>query len=168
MLNEKQKVRYSPDIDDIKLAAIMGEMGGNCRKVTLQYMGSRLNMSAPAISGRLDKMIKKKFIKGITADINLKMVYPELTSGIIAIYLNHRADKRELKRFVESCVYVQKSYDGRDGSDYIFEITAPDWRRFNEVYHDLGALNSVDKVKVLATFGGGVEHHNHAELLHAV
>lgn len=168
MSNNMQRSNYSPDVEDIELATMMGKMGVNCRKITLTYLANKLNMSAPAVSCRIDRMVRSKFIKGFTADINLRMLYPDLTSGMLSVYLKHRSDKNEIHRFMRSCVYVQRSYDGRGSSDYILEVTAPNREIFNDVYHKIGALNSVENVEILATFSGGIDHHNQAELLPAV
>lgn len=168
MSNDIAKGLYNLDEEDIKLAAIMGRRGGNCRKVSLKSAATVLCMTPPAIADRLNKMVKKQFIQGFTADLNLRMLYPDLTSGIVVVYLKHRAGRQELLRFIEDCVYIQRSHDGRDSGDYILEITAPTWQLFNDVYHKIGAMYSVEKVEILTTFGAGVEHHNQAELLPAV
>lgn len=166
--NDLKMGLYKLDREDIKLAAILGRRGGNCRKVSLKKAGAVLQLTPSAISDRINKLLKNNFIEGFTADINLRMVYPELMSGMVAVNLKHRANRQEILRFAESCVYIQRCYDGRGCADHIFEITAPDWQTFNEVYHKIGALYSVDKVEILTTFSGGVEYHNQAELLPAV
>ncbi len=122
-------------------------------RMPLKEIASKVFLSSPAVSARIDNLVKKGYIEGFHARIN-----PEVMGYHIKAFINLEVkpeDKKEFYPFIKECQNVVECNCVTGNYSMLLEVL---FQSTVELDHFIGELQRYGRTKTLIVFSTSVEH----------
>ncbi|MEM7129373.1 MAG: Lrp/AsnC family transcriptional regulator [Chloroflexota bacterium] len=104
-------------------------------RITFAELGRQVNLTAPAVAGRIQRLEKLGIIKGYQAQVNEGALSGQFMI-IIRIAVESRMEKRFLK-FVGGCQFVSECCRTSGQENFMLKVAMPSTQALNKLVGDL-------------------------------
>ncbi|MDH6244830.1 Lrp/AsnC family transcriptional regulator [Mycobacterium sp. OTB74] len=122
---------------------ILGELTENAR-ATFADIGQRVNLSAPAVKRRVDRMVDTGVIKGFTTIVDHNVLGWE-TEAFVQVYCHGTIAPDQLRQAWESIPEVVSAATVTGTSDAILHVLAQDMRHLEEALERIRSSAAIER-----------------------
>lgn len=141
------------DLDDQIVRALMAD-----GRASFGAIGARVNLSAPAVKRRVDRLRARGIITGFTVRLDPSAI-GWTTEAYVELFTNRRTTAEEILAALDSCPEVVEAFTVTGDADSLLHVFASDMQHFERVLTKIAAESFVARTRSVLVLSPLLRRH---------